>query len=287
MPIYTLDQFTGISLDTHLDTHHIVQLLGLFSDSEVLEIIATCVAITVADVHCLILYLQINENNLTASFIDHVCGRNDPNYNQCIADNIIYLKDKFCYGTSPAGFPIIEPLMLDKIAIFDEPNVKLYVQNAEVYGTCDFVITSINVDPERLHFNFNYLMKRLVINTTYDFNIRLLVPVAHKGIILITTDNVEANIKLDLKTVTKNGKKHIYASKVTVNSKVRDFEYQFGNEKKLGQLNEIFGAFLDENKDIIINTVKPVLDRKFSEMYINMFNNITQSNYEEFFPENV
>ncbi|XP_024889826.1 protein takeout-like [Temnothorax curvispinosus] len=182
---------------------------------------------------------------------------------------------------------MIERIMLDKITIFDEPNVKLYVQNAEVYGTCDFVITSINVDPERLHFNFNYLMKRYVINTTYDFNIRLLVPVAHKGIILITTDNVEANIKLDLKTVTKNGKKHIYASKATVNSKVRDFEYQFGNEKKLGQLNEIFGAFLDENKDIIINTVKPAMDRKFSEIYINMFNNITQSNYEEFFPENV
>ncbi|TGZ56567.1 Uncharacterized protein DBV15_06350 [Temnothorax longispinosus] len=204
----------------------------------------------------------------------------------CIADNIIYLKDKFCHGTLP-GFTMIEPLMFDKIVIFDEPNVKLYVQNVEVYGNCDFVITSINVDPDRLHFNFNYLMKRYVINTTYDFNIRLLVPVAHKGKLLMTTDNVEVNAKLDLKTVTKNGKKHIYASKATTNSKVEDFEYQFGNEKELGQLNEIFRAVFDENKDIIINTVKPVLERKSSELYIHIFNNVTQSNYEEFFPEDV
>ncbi|XP_071555958.1 uncharacterized protein [Temnothorax nylanderi] len=182
---------------------------------------------------------------------------------------------------------MIEPLIFDKIVIFNEPNVKLYVQNVEVYGNCDFVITSINVDPDRLHFNFNYLMKRFVINSTYDFNIRLLVPVAHKGILLVTTDNVEINVKLDLKTVTKNGKKHIYASKATVNSKVTDFEYQFGNEKELGQLNEVFRAVFDENKNIIINAVKPVMERKFSELYINMFNNVTQSNYEEFFPENV
>lgn len=101
-------------------------------------------------------------------------------------------------------------------------------------------------------------------------------------------DIMELTIDLDLETIIKNGKSHVYASKVNTNLKIEDYKYKFGESGKgLEQLHRIFSTIIDNNKNIIINTVTPVMEEKLSKLVIELFNNITQYNYEEFFPEKV
>jgi len=93
------------------------------------------------------------------------------------------LKDKICTGFPEFDIPPIEPVIYDKIVIFDENNIKFYLRNMKYYGFCDFVINSVYTDLERLHFDFNITFTRLYINTTYDLDARVLVPIAHKGLV--------------------------------------------------------------------------------------------------------
>jgi len=127
-----------------------------------------------------------------ASYI-HVCGRNDPNYNQCFMDNINNVISKICTEGMPEfNIPPVEPVIIDKIVIFDTNNLKLYIQNSKISGFCDSVLTSFYMSPEKHHFEFNFIMKHLNMDTIYNFDVRLLVQLAHKGLahIFASTQNL-------------------------------------------------------------------------------------------------
>lgn len=116
--------------------------------------------------------------NTIASYI-HICNSKESNYNQCIVNSINNVKDKVCAGFPEFNIPQNEPLTFDKIVIFDANNIKLYLKDAKLYGFCDYVVNSVHTD--RLHFDINILFRKLYINATYDFDVRLLIPVANKG----------------------------------------------------------------------------------------------------------
>ena len=88
--------------------------------------------------------------------------------------------------------------------------------------------------------------------------------------------------------ITKNSKKLIYASKANTNINFKDFDYKFDeNEIELVQFHEIINNIVNNNKQIIIDKVIPIYEKKFSEIFIQLFNNIIQSNYEKFFSEEI
>lgn len=115
-----------------------------------------------------------------------MCGRRDPNLDQCIANNIDNLKDKLCEGIPELGVPTINLFAFDEIVISDTPNFKIYIRDAKVTGICDFVVNFLHTDLDTLHFDMELLFKQIQVNTTYDFSIRLLVPIAYKGLVYIT-----------------------------------------------------------------------------------------------------
>jgi len=217
----------------------------------------------------------------------HVCGRKDPNYDQCITDNINNLRSKICTSGVPEfNIPPIEPIIIDKIVIYDLYNLKLFLRNTKISNFCDFVINSIHTDLNRLHYDFDVTFKHLDVYTMYGFDIRLLVPLTHKGLAGITSDNLGGKISLDLKVVTKNGKKHIYASKVNTNLDVKSFNYKFDDsEKDLVQLHEILNSTIKSNEKDIVDRIKSAMEETFSKMVILISNNITRSGYEQLFPE--
>jgi len=73
------------------------------------------------------------------------------------------LKDKICTGFPEFDISPNEPIIFDKIVIFDINNFKFYLRNMKQYGFCDFVINSVYTDLERLHFDFNITFRRLYI----------------------------------------------------------------------------------------------------------------------------
>lgn len=125
--------------------------------------------------------------SFAASYI-HVCQNSrDPILNQCILENVNNLKDKICEGIPELDIKPNNPLILEKLIISDTANSKLYIRNAQVSGVCDFIVKYLHTDMDKLHFDVDLLFRKIQMNATYDFDIRLLVPIVQQGLVYITT----------------------------------------------------------------------------------------------------
>ncbi|KYN40091.1 hypothetical protein ALC56_05499 [Trachymyrmex septentrionalis] len=156
-----------------------------------------------------------------------------------------------------------------------------------LYGFCDLVVNSVQTNPERLHFDIDVLFRQLYLNATYDFGIRLLVPVANKGPVEARIENVRMKTGMDLKTITKNGKKYIFTSKVNNVLEIKSFKHKFNDDsKELAQLHSILNDVVLNNEKEVIYAVKSAIEERASRVIISIFNNIARfSYYEEIFPE--
>ncbi|XP_011706353.1 PREDICTED: uncharacterized protein LOC105461550, partial [Wasmannia auropunctata] len=113
----------------------------------------------------------------------HVCGRKNPNFNECLLDSINIAKGKVCTGMPEFDIPPSEPLTFDKIVMYNTNNLKLNVEDVKMRGFCNFEVKSINTSSNRLHFEIDVVVKRIQVDCKYDFDIRILVPLANKGLI--------------------------------------------------------------------------------------------------------
>lgn len=115
-----------------------------------------------------------------------MCGRRDPNLNECVADNIKNLRDELCRGLTEMNLPPLEPFNIDKLVLSETPNNKIYLSDIQIMGLCDYIINAVTIDIDKLNFNFGASFNRLHANGTYDIDIRILMPIAHKSSIYIT-----------------------------------------------------------------------------------------------------
>ncbi|XP_011705003.1 PREDICTED: uncharacterized protein LOC105460268, partial [Wasmannia auropunctata] len=220
-----------------------------------------------------------------ASYI-HVCGRKNPNYGECIVDSINSARSKVCTGMPEYDIPPLEPVTIDKIVIYNTDNLKLSVEDSKIRGFCDFEIKSINISPDQLQFDVDFMLKHLEMDSTYDFDIRLLVSLANRGLVKVFADNLEGKLVIDFKIETKNDRTEIYASKVNVNLDVKTFKFEFDDsEKDMVQLHEILSQTINDNQQDIINKVKPIFEKKFSEVVMTVANKIAYNRKEQLFPD--
>ncbi|XP_029677517.1 uncharacterized protein LOC115244200 [Formica exsecta] len=217
----------------------------------------------------------------------NVCGRRDPNLNQCIINNVNDLKSKICEGIPELDVPPNNPLVIDELVISDTTNTKLYMRDTKVGGLCDFTIKFFNFDLNTLHFDANISFGLIQMNATYDFDVRILVPIAHKGQVYITTDKVDAQVDIDLKVITKAAKRYMYLSKIKLNVDIHGYDAKYDlNEREFGQLTEIINNFIGNNQEEVIKSFKPVLEEIISKRILLVSNDIVKHfTYEELFPD--
>lgn len=234
------------------------------------------------------LALVIVTTHVTAeipSYIN-VCGRRDPQLDKCILDNVENLKGKICEGIPELDILPNDPLYLENLVISNSNSVKIYIPTAAVNGLCDFDINNFTMDFDKLNFNAQISFKRIYINTTFDFNIRILVPIVYQGKAYITTDNVDADVKLQLKIITKDGKRYIYLSKILLDLDIKNYEDKYEVNESVGQMQEIIEDFLGNNNEEIIKAFKPSLEEAVSKVIISLANNLVKHfTYEELFPD--
>lgn len=108
-------------------------------------------------------------------------------------------------------------------------------------------------------------------------------------IIKLIVDNLDAKIQLDLKRIIKNGKTHVYTSKMNLNLDLKTFDHEFDEkEKELVNVHQIFNDIVNNNEEEILRKVKPVIEEKISTRIISVFNKLLRQNYfEELFPEQI
>ncbi|XP_018365427.1 PREDICTED: uncharacterized protein LOC108762765 [Trachymyrmex cornetzi] len=162
------------------------------------------------------------------------------------------------------------------------------MREVKIYGFCDFVVNSVYTDPTRHHFNLDLNFKRLYLNGTYDFDLRVLTQITYEGLSQIIIDNVDVKVELDLKPITKNGNRYIYASKISMNIDIKDFTYKIVDEdkKELADFYKIIGDIIDTNKENIVKQVEPPIEKEISKNVISVLNDVFRRiSYEELFPE--
>ncbi|TGZ57278.1 uncharacterized protein [Temnothorax longispinosus] len=220
------------------------------------------------------------------SFI-HVCGRRDPNIEQCILNSVNNLKYKICEGIPELDVPSNDPFVINKLVIYEMPDSKLYTKNMQLTGLCDFNVSYFRVDIENLHFDLDLVFDQIRVNSTYEFNIHLLVPIVHKGPLYITVDNIGAKVYLDFNIVTRNGKRYTYLAKMKLNLDIKKYKAQYGmGEEQFNQLQKIIHNFIGQNQEEVINSFKSALEEAISKQIISIANGIVKHfTYEELFPE--
>ncbi|EGI62096.1 hypothetical protein G5I_09610 [Acromyrmex echinatior] len=220
-----------------------------------------------------------------ASYI-HVCGLRNPNLDKCIMDSIDNLKDLICKGIPELNSPPLVPFFIKQITISDTDNAKLYLKDAEITELCDFTINSFHIDVDKLHFNIDLLFKHVRLNGTYDFDIKVLLPFVQKGSVYFTADDMGAKAEIDMKLVTKNDKKYVYLSKITLKLGLKKLNYIFDiNENQSTQLNEIISNFFGSNEEEFISKVTPSIEEEISKQILTLGNNIVkQFTFDELFP---
>lgn len=217
----------------------------------------------------------------------HVCGRKDPKLDECIINNINNLKSKICEGIPELDIPANDPLILEELSISNTANTKLFLRDTSMTGLCNFNINEFHSDINKLHFDVKLSFGVLRLNSTYDFDVRLLVPIAHKGKVYITTDNVEAQVGIDMKVITKGGKRYMYLAKMKLNLDIKGYDAKYNlNERELGQLNEIINNFIGNNQEEVIKSIKPALEEVITKRILLVSNDIVKHfTYEELFPD--
>jgi hypothetical protein len=103
-------------------------------------------------------------------------------------DNINNVKSMVCsQGIPEFNVPPTEPIIIDKIVIYDTKNLKLSLTDIKTRGFCDLDVISVNVSTDKLHFEYDIMLKRIILDAVYDVDIQILqVQLAHKGLIHVT-----------------------------------------------------------------------------------------------------
>ncbi|XP_024877743.1 uncharacterized protein LOC112458372 isoform X1 [Temnothorax curvispinosus] len=217
----------------------------------------------------------------------HVCSSRDPKLDQCILENIDNIKDKICEGIPELDIEPSNPFLLGRLVISDNHNSKIAIRDAKVSGLCDFVIKYLRTDLDKLHFDVELLFRRIQMNATYDFDIRLLVPIVQQGPVYITTDNVEAKVNMDMKIVTKGGKRYVYMSKMKINLDIKGYDAEYGlDNTELNRLNQLISNFIGNNQQEVINVFKPAIEEAVVKRILLLSNNIVKHfTFEELFPD--
>lgn len=81
----------------------------------------------------------------------------------------------------------LQSLRIPKLIISETDNAKLYLKDIQISGLCEFVINSLHMDVDKNHVNVQASFKHVAFNSTYDFDIRVLVPIAATGECYFTT----------------------------------------------------------------------------------------------------
>ncbi|XP_071579346.1 uncharacterized protein [Temnothorax nylanderi] len=219
---------------------------------------------------------SIEEKSNPSSFFP-ACSRRDPNIEKCILNNMDNFKDKLCEGIPELNIPPNDPFIVDKLVISETPDIKLYNKNMQIRGLCDYNVSYFHADMENFHFDLDLVFNHIRVNTTYDFDIRILIPIVQKGPLYITVDDIGAKVNLDFKIVTRNGKMYTYLAKMKLNLDIKKYTTQYGADgEQFNQLQEIIHNFIGQNQEEIINSFKPALEEAISKQIVSSTNNIVK-----------
>ncbi|XP_015604907.1 protein takeout [Cephus cinctus] len=217
----------------------------------------------------------------------HICGRKDPQLNDCIIKSVEALRGNLRNGIPELDVPPVEPMKFKKIALSDTPNFRAIAQDVKLYGLSDFTVTSLKTDLNNKRIDLNVIFKDIKLNAEYDVSARIVVPIAGTGPIEIVADGVAAKVTLKFQLVNHKGKTYMYFPSITIKLTIKDYISHFvPREGENSPLANGINAALSNGRQEIIETITPNLEKVISEQILEYANKICKHfTYEELFPD--
>ncbi|XP_074114664.1 uncharacterized protein LOC141537529 [Cotesia typhae] len=217
-----------------------------------------------------------------------VCGRRNPNLNECIKNSVEKLRPKLREGIPELDVPPIDPLILnERLVVADTPDFKSGATNIKLYDAGSFEIRSLTVDFENKKVDINLFFRRMRSTGDYDVKAKIIVPVEATGPVENDASNIESNSTVMYKLVkTKKGQQVFFTSAIT-KLKIGDYKTKFvGNSETTTALSDAINSVVNGNKAEIIAAITPHIERAMSRKQLEIANQICKYfTFEELFPD--
>ncbi|KAK0164304.1 hypothetical protein PV328_002948 [Microctonus aethiopoides] len=225
------------------------------------------------------------------SSIVPVCGRRNPNLDECVKNSFNSLRPKLIKGIPELDVPSIEPLTFEySLPITNLNGIKANISNIKLYNASTYEIQNIHVDFENkkieclLHFN------KMKLVADYELSAKILVQIEGKGSIELNIDDAE--LKTTLGYTIKDSKKgeKFYFTSATNKLKMKDFQTRFSSLVQEGSntavINESIDEVLNSNHREIAISVIPGFEKALAAKILTIGNKIANiATYDEIFPD--
>ncbi|XP_050309981.1 circadian clock-controlled protein daywake-like [Anthonomus grandis grandis] len=218
----------------------------------------------------------------------HICHRSDPKVGACIKDSVEFLRPYLVKGIPEVNVPPIDPIKFDKIVIFDgvsTPNLNAYLANIEATGLSKFEITKLKLDVDKMTYLVGVKFPFLEMHGDYSVDAKILAaPIKSQGQFHANVSGIQGQGLIQ--GYIGEGTNRLLFSSISLKLKISDFnldlENFLNNDPVLGQAAR---SLVSGNKDELIRISTPYIERKASEVLLELANRITEHlDYDEVFP---
>lgn len=90
---------------------------------------------------------------------------------------------------------------------------------------------------------------------------------------------------MDMKTVTNNGKKYVYMSKMKINLNIKGYDRYGLENQDSNRVMQLVNNFIGQNQEEVISALKPAIEEIVVKRVLSLSNNIVKHfTFEELFP---
>ncbi|KAJ8673665.1 hypothetical protein QAD02_004927 [Eretmocerus hayati] len=214
------------------------------------------------------------------------CGRRNPNFDQCVIDSVDNLLPRLKHGIPELNVPGIEPMEVEEIPLSELKDFRAVAYNVKLSGVSNFKIKFLHVDLEKQQIDLEIIFPKIIMNSDYDVNAKILVPIHEKGPIQTITENVYTKATLKFEKVTRKGKTRIYFPTITAKVVIPDYEAVFMPGSESNPVAQAINSVLVNSRKEIIESMTPNIEKAISAKVLSVSNLVCKNfTYDELFPD--
>ncbi|KAJ8985208.1 hypothetical protein NQ317_018237, partial [Molorchus minor] len=200
------------------------------------------------------------------------CSKKDPNFNECLKDNIEDAIHKLKNGSPELGLKRFEPLDIPELIIGQGKgpvNVAQHFKDVKLHGLTESKVLEASIDNDKHILAAKSITPELRLEAHYTMKGRiLLLPVVGDGPCNVTLLNTKINHTILLDSLEKKGKTYWSVKEYTVTLRPEQVIFKFDNlfdgDKRLGQeINKV----LNDNWDDVFTDVREGYEKSFGLIF--------------------
>ncbi|KAK0182274.1 hypothetical protein PV327_000428 [Microctonus hyperodae] len=235
--------------------------------------------------------LFVSSIAIELSSIVPVCGRRNPNLDECVKNSFYSLRPKLIKGIPELSVPSVEPLTFEySLPITNLNGIKANISNIKVFNASTYEVQNAHVDFQNkkleclLHFN------KLKLVADYELSAKILIQIEGKGSFELNLDDAE--LKITLGYTIKDSKKgdKFYFTSATNKLIMKDFQTQFissaQKDSNTAIINDSIDEVLNSNHREIAMGVIPSFEKALALKMLMIGNKIASiATFDEVFPD--